>query len=45
MILIGLLGFDIVLGIGGLFKGWIIEIYGFESFGKMILMLYCIVEE
>lgn len=45
LILIGLFGLDIVFGIGGLFKGWIIEIYGFESLGKMILMLYVVVEE
>lgn len=34
---------DLVLG-GGLFKGRVIEIYGLESFGKIILVLYAIVE-
>lgn len=45
VILIGLLGLDIVLGIGGLFKGCIIEIFGLESLGKIMLMLYVVVEE
>lgn len=44
IILIGLVILDNVLGVGGYFKGWIIEIYGFESFGKIIVVFYVIVE-
>lgn len=43
-ILIGSINLDIVLGIGGVFKGRIIEIYGVESLGKIIFVLYVIVE-
>lgn len=44
VILIGFLGLDIVLGIGGMFQGWIVEIYGFELFGKIMLMLSLVVQ-
>ena len=44
VIFIGLFGFDIVLGVGGFSCGWVIEIFGLEVLGKIIMMLYCIVE-
>lgn len=44
MILSGLLVLDDVLGVGGYLCGWIVEIYGFESLGKMIVVLYVVVE-
>ena len=40
----GSLSLDMALGIGGLPKGRIVEIYGPESSGKTTLALHCIAE-
>ena len=40
----GSLGLDVALGIGGIPKGRIIEIYGPESSGKTTLSMHCIAE-
>jgi recombination protein RecA len=40
----GSLGLDLALGIGGLPRGRIVEIYGPESSGKTTLALHCIAE-
>ncbi len=40
----GSLGLDIALGVGGIPKGRVIEIYGPESSGKTTLAMHCIAE-
>jgi recombination protein RecA len=40
----GSLGLDLALGIGGLPKGRIVEVYGPESSGKTTLTMHCIAE-
>ena len=40
----GSLGLDIILGVGGLPRGRVIEVYGPESSGKTTLSMHCIAE-
>jgi recombination protein RecA len=40
----GSLGLDIALGIGGIPRGRVIEVYGPESSGKTTLAMHCIAE-
>lgn len=40
----GSLGLDVALGVGGLPKGRVVEIYGPESSGKTTLAMHCIAE-
>src|SRR5260370_30515447 len=40
----GSLGLDVALGVGGLPRGRVVEIYGAESSGKTTLALECIAE-
>ena len=40
----GSLGLDLALGIGGIPRGRIVEVYGPESSGKTTLSLHCIAE-
>lgn len=40
---LGFFVLDIVLGVGGYFKGCIVEIYGLELFGKIMVVFYVVV--
>ena len=40
----GSLGLDVILGVGGLPRGRVVEVYGPESSGKTTLSLHCIAE-
>lgn len=40
----GSIGLDVALGVGGLPRGRVVEIYGLESSGKTTLSLHCIAE-
>ncbi|MBV6642831.1 MAG: DNA recombination/repair protein RecA, partial [Cyclobacteriaceae bacterium] len=40
----GSLGLDMALGVGGIPKGRVIEVYGPESSGKTTLAMHCIAE-
>ena len=40
----GSLGLDLALGIGGLPRGRVVEVYGPESSGKTTLTMHCIAE-
>lgn len=44
VIFFGLIILDFVLGVNGYLKGRIVGIYGLELFGKIMLVIYVIVE-
>ena len=41
----GSIGLDLALGVGGIPKGRVIEVYGPESSGKTTLSMHCIIAE